>query len=158
MWYKIDYDKLAILLLPTFLRTSILVGFVQSILQEIDKIHYKWLQEREKHYYKLEHTGQVCKLRKLLNDNCDSKFRRITIEPGNSFERKYIYTKGEKKPVYLEKLFINSQNDYLNTGVDFIVNVPSIIFKKNQFLLIDLLKFYKLAGKRYKFEVLKTDI
>ncbi len=150
MWYKIDYDKLAILLLPTFLRTPKLVAFVQCILSEIDKIHYRWLQERDKQFYKLEHTGQVCKLRKVLNDRCDSVLRRITIDEGNAFPRKYIYTKAEKKPVFLGKLFINSQNDYFNTGVDFIVNAPLNIKNNEEFRLIDLIKFYKLAGKRYK--------
>lgn len=150
MWYKIDYDKLAILLLPTFLRTPILVGFIQSILQEIDKIHYRWLQERDNHWYKLEHTGQVCKLRKVLNDKCDSVQRRITIKPGNSFERKYIYTNREKKPVFLGKFYINSHDNYLNTGVDFIVNAPIDIKNSEEFRLINFINFYKLAGKRYK--------
>lgn len=150
MWYKVDYNRLAILLLPTFLRTPILVGFCQSILYEIDKIHYWWLQERDTQWYKLEHTGQVCKLRKVLNDKCDNSLRRISIGQGNSFVRNYIYTKGEKKPVYLGKFFINSQNNYLNTGVDFIIKAPIDIKYLQEFRLINFINFYKLAGKRYK--------
>ncbi len=152
MWYKIDYDKLAILLLPTFLRTPILVAFVQCILSEIDKIHYRWLQEREKQFYKLEHTGQVCKLRKVLNDNCDKVLRRILIGPGNSFAQEYIWTESEPEAQWLDDtLFVYTENEYVNTGVDFIVTVPKSVFNDQEFRLIDFLKFYKLAGKRYEF-------
>ena len=153
MWYKIDYDKLAILLLPTFLRTPKLVAFVQCVLSEIDKIHYRWLQERDKQFYKLEHTGQVCKLRKVLNDRCDSVLRRITIGPGNSFAQEYIWTETDTEKQWLDDtLYVYTENEYVNTGVDFIINVPQSIYDEHEFVLIDLLKFYKLAGKRYDFK------
>ena len=152
MWYKINYDRLAILMLPTFLRKPLLVGFVQALLQPIASLHYKWLLKRTEDWYILEHTGQVCKLRKVLNDRLDNTLRRIEIKEGNSFPRKYIYTRAENKPVYLGKFIINSQNDYENTGVDFVVSVPADIAIAEKYQLEYLLDFYKLAGKRYKIE------
>ena len=141
------------MLLPTFLRKPIFVAYVQCLFKPIADIHYEWLQKRTKvDFYALRHTGQVCRLRKVLNDRLDNVLRRIKIEEGNSFPRKYIYTRAENKPVYLGKFFINSQNDYENTGVDFVVSVPADIAIAEKYQLEYLLDFYKLAGKRYKIE------
>ena len=149
MWYKIDFKKLAILLLPTFLRKSIIVAYAQALLKPIDALHYDWLQKRKANWYTLEHTGQVCRLRKVLNDELDNTQRRITIANGTAFTRRYIYTKAEKKPKYLGIFFIKSNNEYQNTGVDFRVFVPQSIIDLQKYRLEYLIKFYKLAGKRY---------
>lgn len=154
MWYKIDYNRLAILLLPTFLRKPILVRYIQAIFGSIDVVYYDWKQKREFDWYRLTHTGQVCKLRKVLNDNLDPSLRRIYIGSGTSFPREYIYTEAENKPRYLGTFFIKSQNEYENTGVDFIVFVPTEIINASIYQLKYLLNYYKLAGKRYKIEAI----
>ena len=140
------------MLLPTFLRKPIFVGYTQALLQPIASVHYAWLLKRTEDWYILQHTGQICKLRQVLNDKLDNSLRRIEIKPGNAFVRKYIYTKGENNPRYLGKFFINSQKDYENTGVDFVVLVPASIEQSEKYLLEYLLDFYKLASKRYKIE------
>lgn len=150
MWYNINFDKLAILLLPTFLRKPTLVAYVQALLQPIDDLHYAWLQKRnEVDFYKLQHTGQVCRLRKVLNDQLDNTQRRIRIGNGNAFKRSHIFTDAENKPKFLGTFFIRSKNEYENTGVDFVVFVPQSIIDQEPFKLDYLIKFYKLAGKRY---------
>jgi hypothetical protein len=149
MWYKVDYDKLGVLLLPTFLRKTKMVALIMCFLQPIKTIHYNWLQKRDFDWYRLTHTGQVCKLRKVLNDNLDPSLRRIYIGDGTAFPREYIYTQAENKPKYLGTFFIKSENEYQNTGVDFIVFVPQGIIDTAIYQLRYLLKYYKLAGKRY---------
>ncbi|MDO4230226.1 MAG: hypothetical protein Q4C98_10455, partial [Capnocytophaga sp.] len=105
------------------------------------------------------HNGQVCYLRKLLNDNFDNEKRRIRILDGNKFGRKYIYTRGENKLVYLGKMYLRQRNDYADIGVDFIVVLPQEVANLHRtaqngierFYNIEaFIDFYKLAGKRYK--------
>lgn len=150
MWYNIDFVKLAKERLATFLRKPIALVFVEMLGSEIGNVHYSWLQKRIRDWYKIEHTGQVCSLRKVLNDALDPIERRIYIDEGNAFPRKYIYTRAENKPVFLGKMFIYQNSEYLNTGADFIVFAPSAIVSAQLNEMNALLKFYKLASKRYQ--------
>lgn len=150
MWYKIDWNKLVILLLPTFLRKASLVGYLQALVSPISTLHYNWMRKREADWYKLNHTGQVCYLRKVLNDALDVSYRRIYIGEGNSFPRKYIYTRAENKPVFLGKMFIYRNQEYTNTGADFVVFVPEEIINTKIHELKSLIEYYKLASKRYQ--------
>jgi hypothetical protein len=152
MWYSINYNRLVILLLPTFLRKPIIAAFLQSMVLPISNLHYQWLQKRERDWYKINHTGQVCKLRKVLNDALDPTLRRIYIDDGNSFPRKYIYTRAEEKPVFLGTMFIYQNSEYTNTGADFFVYVPQEIINTKIHELNALIVFYKLASKRYKIQ------
>lgn len=150
MWYNIDFDKLAVLMLPSFLRKPILTAYLQSLLVPISQLHYDWLQKRLDDWYIINHTGQVRLLRKVLNDKLDVGSRRIYITDGNAFPRKYIYTRAEHKPVFLGKLFIYQNSEYLNTGVDFIVFVPQEVIDTKINELNSLIRKYKLASKRYQ--------
>ncbi len=150
MWYDIDFEKLGKERIPAFLRKPILLAFLSSIVSQVVNLHYSWKQKRLKDWYKLEHTGQICLLRKVLNDAIDPISRRIYIANGNAFPRKYIYTGAEKKPVYLGKMFIYRNAEYLNTGADFIVFVPQELIENRINELNALIIFYKLASKRYQ--------
>jgi hypothetical protein len=152
MWYDIDYNRFGILNLPTFLRKPIIVSWVQVLLTPIANLHYTWKQKRLSDWYKINHTGQVCLLRKVLNDTLDVAERRIYINEGNSFPRKYIYTRAEKKPVFLGRMYIYQNSEYTNTGVDFIVFAPAEIINTRIHELNALINFYKLASKRYKIQ------
>jgi len=151
MWYSVDFEKLVILLTPTFLRKKVLIAYLKELVAPIRKLHYKWgLKRIDEDWYKLNHNGQVCKLRKVLNDKLDPSERRIYIGEGNSFPRKYIYTRAENKPVFLGTMFIYQHSEYLTTGVDFIVYAPNNIVNERIHELKALLEFYKLASKRYQ--------
>lgn len=153
MWFKVDYNKLAILLLPTFLRGQVMIGYLQALITPLVTIYDAWSVKRVTDIYKLNHNGQVCYLRKVLNDAFDPDQRRIKIGEGNQYERKYIYTSGEKQPKYLGRIYIRQSGDYADTGVDFRVVIP-IGFNLDQVIhqMKALIDFYKLAGKRYKIE------
>lgn len=162
MYYNIDFDKLVGLLLPTSLRKRKMFSWLGVLLTPLKRIHYDFLQKRnEKNgdLYRLQHNGQVCYLRKVLNDNFDPEKRRIKIIDGNQFKRKYIYTEGEQKPVFLGKIFLRERSDYADTGVDFLVELPKEVWLYHRtqqngtehFYTIEaFIDFYKLAGKRYK--------
>ncbi|WP_396177426.1 hypothetical protein [Flavobacterium sp.] len=154
MWYSVDWNRLVLLLLPTFLRKPKTVAFLQALVAPISQLHYQWTLLRFDHYYKLYHNGQVCKLRKLLNDELDPALRRIYITDGNSFPRKYIYTRAENKPVFIGTMFIYQNDEYTNTGADFTVFVPAEIVNTKIHELRALIEFYKLASKRYKIQAI----
>lgn len=154
MWFNININKIGIEELSPDLRNPRIIAYVFALLLPIKSLHYQWLQKRNFDWYRLTHTGQVCKLRKVLNDSLDPMLRRIYIGTGTSFPRRYIYTKAENKPKYLGTFFIKSQDEYENTGVDFTVFVPTEIINTQIYQLKYLLNYYKLAGKRYKIEAI----
>ncbi|WP_286513385.1 hypothetical protein [Empedobacter falsenii] len=151
MWYKINFDKLVVMLLPTYLRKPRMIAFITLFSAELTKLYNAWLVKKIEDEKWLYHNSQVCKLRKILNDEFDDLQRRIIITDGQLYERKYIYTLGEKKPVKLGKIYIRQASDYADTGIDFFVIVPvEINIKQNKYKLEALINRYRLASKRYK--------
>jgi hypothetical protein len=154
MWYKVEYNKLIVLMLPPFLRKAKLIGYIQALVAPIDTLYYKWTLLRKDNLYKVHHNGQICYLKKVLNDKLDPSLRRIYIVNGNRYKREYLYTRPENRPRYLGTLFLNRNSDYADTGVDFIVIAPKEIINSSPYELRVLIDFYKLGGKRYKVEEL----
>lgn len=154
MWYNVNYNRLVVLLLPSYLRKPKIVGYIQALIVPIDKLYYKWSLFRNDNLYKVAHNAQICKFRKALNDRFDQIQRRIYIGDGNRFEREYLYTTGENRPRYLGTMYLRQSEDYSDTGVDFIVFVPQEIINALPFELKALIEFYKLGGKRYKIEAI----
>lgn len=150
MWFNVDFNKLFLLLQPTFLRKEVSIAFIKTILSPLISIYDDWFSMRNENLYKLSHNGQVCYLRKALNDRFDFIDRRIYISNGNTYLRKYMYTNAEQKSIYLGKIFLHSSDDYSDTGVDFIVFVPTSIVGVQIYELKALIDFYKEGVKRYK--------
>ncbi len=160
--YNIDFNKLAGLLLPTLLRKPKMLAFLRLLITPLKRIHYDFSQKQNNQngdLYRLKHNGQVCYLRKVLNDNFDKEQRRIRILDGNKFRRKYVYTRGENKTIYLGTMYLRSRSDYADTGVDFLVELPKDVWQRHRsqqndaerFYAIEaFVDFYRLAGKRYK--------
>lgn len=151
MWYNLNINKLVELLLPTFLRKEKMLAWLRALHFPLIKIVDDFNFNRNQNLYNLAHNGQVCYLRKVLNDRFDVSERRIKITDGNRYKRQYIYTQGEQKPKYLGMIYLRQNADYSDTGVDFIVLIPNGL-KYNKFEVKALIDFYKLASKRYKIE------
>lgn len=151
MWYKVDFKKLVVLLLPISLRQPLLITLFQVFIEPLENIHYEFTEKRTDTLYKIAHNGQVCYMRKALNDKFDRVDRRVKIKEGNQYQREYIYTDPEKKPKYLGVIYIREDADYADTGVDFIVQIPEKMYKKYEVEAI--IDYYKLASKRYKIEL-----
>lgn len=153
MWFNLDIRKLAIQLLPTFLRGEVLSAYLKALVTPIDDVHYRWLQNRKQNLYILAHNGQKCYLRGVLNDEFDNSLRRIQIDDGNLFDPFFIYTDSEiNEQPYLAKfldLTLYQDHDLADTAVDFYVRVPQEI-NYNEYKIKYLIDFYKLASKRYK--------
>ncbi len=162
--FDINFSKWAILLLPTALRQSRMIAWVKVLVSPIAKLHYDFVQKRKKDIYRLSHNGQVCYLRKALNDKFDKKKRRIKITDGNRYKPQYIYTEAEKKPKYLGTMYLRQDSDYADTGVDFLVLLPLDVWNSykteiaigeyRHYPIEALVDYYRLASKRYKIQVL----
>ncbi|WP_432221247.1 hypothetical protein ACRASX_10980 [Flavobacterium sp. TMP13] len=150
MWYKIDWDRLVLLLLPTFLRKPALFGFIKALVSPIASLHYNWEQMRTANLLKLSYNGQRCYLRGVLNDRHDPELRRIVINGTLGIEQNYIFTPAENLEVFLGTMYLEPDFNYSTTTVDFLVSVPGqlLIDKINE--ITATIEFYKLAGKSYK--------
>lgn len=163
MWYKIDYNRLGILLLPTFLRNQNIVTFVQVLLKPIDIIYYIWYNWRIDTMYKLEHTGQICSFRGSLNDRFDPLQRRIYIGDGQLHKPTYIYTESENKNKYAYTkeesgtIWLRTEEETADSGLDFIVFVPQEIYNSQIHELHAHIKFYKAGGKRYTILIISSN-
>lgn len=150
MWYKVDFDKLILLLLPTFLRKPVLFWYVRALIAPIASLQYKWSRMRHENLTKLSYNSQRCYLRKALNDKYDPELRRITIDGTLDTTQDYIYTPAENLDVYLGVMYLEQDFNYSNSTVDFLVNVPGQLLNDKINEITATINFYKLAGKSYK--------
>jgi hypothetical protein len=150
MWYKVDFDKLILLLLPTFLRKPKMFGFLKALVSPIASLHYRWSQMRDENLKTLSYNSQRCYMRGVLNDRYDPEQRRITIENTGSKIQDYIYTPAENLPVFLGTMFLETEFNYSGSTVDFLVNVPREIMNTKINEIVATIDFYVLAGKQYQ--------
>jgi hypothetical protein len=150
MWYKIDFDRLVLLLLPTFLRKPVLFGYIKALISPIASLHYRWERMRADNLKKLSYNSQRCYLRGALNDKYDHELRRITIDETLDLGQDYIYTPAENLDVYLGVMYLEQEFNYGDSVVDFLVNVPGQLLNTKINEITATINFYKLAGKNYK--------
>lgn len=150
MWYKVDFDKLVLLLLPTFLRKSVLFGFLKALISPIASLHYRWSKMRQENLKKLSYNCQRCYFRGALNDKFDPVLRRITFDDTLSLQQDYIYTQAENLDVYLGTMWLEQDFNYAGSTVDYLVMVPRDIMNAKLNEIVALIEFYNLAGKQYQ--------
>ncbi len=151
-YYQINFDKLVLLLLPTFLRKSKLVAFATVLVAPVKEMYQEFREQQKKDWYRLNHNGQVFSLRKVLNDHFDNELRRIDIIDFETYQRTYIYTPVEDKPLYLngegeDAKYIYTSAEYANQ-FDFVVVVP-LNLGYNKYKMRALIDEYKLITKKY---------
>lgn len=154
--YIIDYNKLLVWLLPTFLRRVKLSKWLKVLLHPITILYNDFLKYRKRVNYKLSHNSQVCYLQKVLNDSFDTEQKRIYIKNGLFIQALYVYSPQENLPVYIDTQYIYSDEDLIGRQDDFIVLVPSQLKPSNPIALEGflndmkaLINEYKLASKTY---------
>jgi hypothetical protein len=150
---KIDFKKLVILLLPTFLRKSVWLHILQSAVLSLQKIHSHYEAFKSAKLYELTITPQVCYLEKVLNETiCPGEYR-ITITDAEQKEIPYFFRATDNKDVYFSNSSILQvyffRLDAHNYAESFIVNVPTFYGTKEPQVRA-LLNKYKLLSKTYK--------
>ncbi len=164
MIFNINFPRLLINMLPTFLRQPVIYGILHAAGSVLSGKTYKdFTDARKEHNYKLNHNGQVCYLRAVLNDAFDPDARGFDIlEVAARGEWLYAITEsgtdillavgeggnasevvgGQAVPlVYNEALLNAPQNS-------FIVSVPYNIYNTRLPAVAALVDKYKLISKR----------
>lgn len=113
--YRIDYRKLAVMLLPTFLRRPTLVSLVRVMVQPLQTLHDRWNEDCEKRDYNLQHTGQVCSIKALLN-------KQFGLNYINGFEIEDINANGNWVMAYDEATNLNDNHTMAEDSSFFFVH------------------------------------
>ena len=154
--FNINFKKLAVEWLPTFLRTSFWIAFVLVLTIPIEKLYNEFLKARKQNLIRLKTTCQKFSMQKRLNDYFDPVQRRIRIEKAVLFDFTYLYTEAEDDQYKTKtKWLFGDQNPiYLYTEAelysefDFIVRIPNSGI--NQIQLRAEIEYYMLQSKNYK--------
>ena len=154
--YDINYNRLALAIVPLKLRKSLLMHFLYVLLSPVIRAASQFGSYRELSGYRLKHNGQVCYLRAVLNDRFDVFERRITIEDVEPKESHTLYERAQavflmvKRRSTGDAVILNKRAFSIGNSVDFTVVVPASLqglFPEEQ--MHALIKTYKLASKRY---------
>lgn len=151
--YSINYERLVILLLPTFLREQTIFAIVKTLIISVSALHSSFLRQREVNLLRIHRNGQVCNLRRLLNDELDSVLRRISISNAE-MEGGWVFVMNESatNQVLIDDDDVMVYSEDLNIAkIDaFSVTVPWL--KSETALtsrLRNYLNQYKLLSKEY---------
>ncbi len=151
MWYNLNINKLVTLLTPTFLRKEKFLAWLRVLHFPLIKVIDNFNFNRNENLYDLAHNGQVCHLRKVLNDRFDPSQRRIKIVDAQQYTRTWLYAIPYSQPIYLGKRYIHPIEAFADNGFDFIVLIPQPLNQEiSQQQLKAFVGKYKLTGKRYK--------
>lgn len=157
--YDVKIKRLALLLLPSFLRRPLMAALVQSAVQGVSVLHGSFMQWRADRDYRLTHNGQVCHLRAMLNDVFDPGERRIRVEDKDSGERTAarLFMRAEDRHILLpargtDRVFVVNRRGYSGAAdSDFWVSLPYELMRKtDEARLAALVNTYRLASKQWK--------
>ena len=156
--YDVNFKRLALLLLPTFRRRPLLAALAYAAVSPLQWLHTRFILWKRESDYRLEHNGQVCYLRGLLNDLFDPIDRRITVtEEVSNVGNIVLHRREVQRAVRLPargsgRMVVLNRRGYGGvSGYDFWVNIPVALLDE-----IDtdraraVVDSYKLASKRYQ--------
>ncbi len=158
--YQINYKKLVALLLPTVLRKSLIVVLLQCATTGVRMRHSDFTKERDKHLYRIRHTGQVCYLRAVLNDAFPDRTCDFQIEDSPSTSE-LVYAMSEIEFPYDQLRIPSEESDYTPVHVwsedyiliettPFVVGCPPEVFADTDSMnrVRYLVNRYKLLSKK----------
>ena len=64
---RINYTRLATLLLPTFLRQNAMLATMRVWMRPMQQLHDQHTVQRQERMYSIAHTGQACHIKDMLN-------------------------------------------------------------------------------------------
>ncbi|NDV93530.1 hypothetical protein D0T84_01185 [Dysgonomonas sp. 521] len=157
-YYNINYSRIGVLLLPTFLRQPIASAFIRAIMQPLDNMNDEFNEYRES--LDIGTYSQVCYLQGLINDNFDPLERRIRIRQAALDEDAFLFWKrNTNKPVRLYKRSspgfvprLMSRKGFIGTeNPDFEIVLPVgfTLSENEETYMRALINQNKLASKTY---------
>ena len=161
---KIDYSKLAVLLLPTFLRQPILISLARILMVPLQRLHDEHHAARDERMYQLRHTSQICHIKDALNREFAVGNYASTPDYAAGFEIEDINAIGDwvmtydEVPAFADVHTMVEDDDYLlvydetiitQATQSFIVYVPKEIeFNTSLPKVRAIVEQYRLASRR----------
>lgn len=154
-WYRINWDRLVVLQLPTILRQSKMVAFLLALIEPLKELYQEFLLFRLDQLYEAEINGQVINLERVLNDIFDPVERRIYISDGETFDPPVFYEEFKNLPVIFNAI-TDSENPvfFANDKIDeritfnFYVHVPEDVFT-DKIRVKSVVNRYRAYGRIY---------
>jgi len=155
--FNVDFDKLNLELLPTFLRKPLLFAFLQATTAPIERIWNAFLFQQSETFFLLKHNPSKrnleIALRRRFADN------GIYIENAKPKEGLYLgfhlqaYIKNsgfqtETETAYLPKHLPFHLEKPIKTP-DFTIYVPELTYRTSARAIFDFASFFVLPGFRY---------
>ncbi|MCX6232120.1 MAG: hypothetical protein NTZ33_11305 [Bacteroidetes bacterium] len=161
--FNIDFNILINLFLPYALRQLVLTAWIKCLIAPIKSIYNDFKTYRDLCNVKLQFTGQVIYLEKMLNDYYSETI--IYIEDAANIDYEFVYNKSEGLPaefVYnksesMPSVFVKNKSE-LEVSYHFIVKIPSALYASlgasglNKMRAI--INMYKIGGKNFLIEVI----
>ncbi len=153
--YNINFKKLALLLLPTMMRRTILGELGKTLVTPVSSAHTEFVIFRQECDFRLTHNGQRCYLRGCLNTLYDPFERRIRIGEAKEADLTMIYKRNnpENDVAFTSNRypFLVGKRGVFGAGFDFVVRVPREILNRpgEKERIKATVKEYKLASKQF---------
>jgi hypothetical protein len=156
-YYDIDFQKLIRLLLPVFLRKSLIITFLSSMIRPVILIYNQFKSFAD--FAGTDIKSQTCRLQGLLNDTYDYYDRRIVVRDVNiNYDNFFIYDEGEGPAVPLPDEGESDASIWVNEGKlgaimpDFEVVFPAgyVLTGNDENSLRRIINDNKLASKKYR--------
>ena len=153
--YDVDMRRLCRLLLPTRWRNGLMVALAESLSVPTTKVLTELQSLRDEIEGRVIQTGQVCRLRSLLNKRYDPTESRIIVEDAQSAKDNRIYRREMYKPIRLmsrrvgSAMMLECRQDVEMGNYDFWVVLPDAlrgVVDERQ--LLGIVREYKIASKR----------
>lgn len=128
--FNVNYNNLAIQLLPTHRRKSVFIAFSKVLVLPFVLILNELKSKREQNIYRLQHDSRIGKIEKVLNDNFDIANRQIRIIGKKRGSQTFSYFSDENKPQLITPLYTYYGNEQLAFNVDFEVLLPNNLLIK----------------------------
>lgn len=171
MWYKIDFTKLVMQLLPPILRSKLLLAILGAMIVPLRYLYGKFFNLKETVDDRLNITGNVQYLEKALNDAFYLKDRQIHIEtPEDDRPPSFYFASENQKANIMRKPsegegFVLRMNGESGIKVNFNVMVPTFLCTsltskdddkyhwKYLMTIKNIIKIYKPAGRTFSIEL-----
>jgi hypothetical protein len=153
--FNINYKRMVLLSLPTFLRRPLLVAFLHAAVAPATSLYRLFMLNRTNNLYRLRMNAQVCYLRKMLNDAFPSADGGIKIrdsDRGGRWLFAYDQDASDRVSLSIEDggTVFYDRGAIIEQAAGFEVVVPvALKSPNNDTKMRVLLNQYKLLSKKY---------
>lgn len=168
MWYRIDYRKLALFLLPPLLRSKLADALIQVLILPVRELYSQFTALMEETDSRLRISGHVQYLEKALNDAFELTDRQIYIDDSEGVSDSILYLLQEQQAAVMHKEeegngFILIRREESGVQINIRLKVPTFLVsstdspserdRDNLRTIAEVVNIYKPAGRTYGIEL-----